>query len=95
MGIPWVHYGIRVRYMGSKRISSCLCPSFLFSTPGNEYVTPTHVLSQDGPVLAVIRDHDPRLGSLGEDFLTELTGSASLDGVEVRVDPAMCSDGGA
>jgi hypothetical protein len=88
MGIPWVHYGIRVRYMGSKRMSSFLCLSFLFSTPECEFVTPTHVLSQDGPVLAVIRDHDPRISSLGENLFPELTGSSSLDGVEVRVDPA-------
>jgi hypothetical protein len=74
--------------MGSKRISSFLCLSFLFSKPGCEYVTPTHVLSQDRPVLSVIRHHDPRLGSLGKDLFPQLTGSSSLDGVEVRVDPA-------
>lgn len=52
---------------------------------------PTHVRAQQFRVLSIVRNDDPRLCSLRQDFLSELTRSPTLDGVELVVDPATLS----
>lgn len=44
--------------------------------------------SQQLRVLPVVCHDDPRLRSLGEHFLSQLTRSSTLDGIELVVDPA-------
>lgn len=48
----------------------------------------THRRSQQLRVLPVVCHDDPRLRSLGEHFLSQLTRSPTLDSIELIVDPA-------
>jgi hypothetical protein len=73
MGTPCFHY----RLAGKRRSKG----------RGAKGQNTTHVGAEHARVLAVVGDHDPGVGHVGEDLLTELARAAALDGVEVGVNP--------